>query len=51
MRIIAQEAAFPRALKSHSKEVGGKVSIHVTLVKEEVHAARHTCCRSLLQVS
>ena len=39
MRTIAQEAAFQIALRNCSKEVGGKVSIYVILVKGEVHAA------------
>ena len=38
MRTIAQEAAFQIALRYHSKEVGGNVSIYVILVKGEVHA-------------
>ena len=35
MRTIAQETAFQIALKNCTKEVGGKVSIHVILVKGE----------------
>ena len=35
MRTIAQETAFQRALRNCSKEVGGKVSIDVILVKGE----------------
>ena len=42
MRTVAQEAAFQIALKSHSKETGGMVSIYVILVKGEVHATKHT---------
>ena len=51
MRTIAQEAAFWIALRNCSKEVGGKVSIYVILVKGEVHAAMHTFYRRLLLVS
>ena len=52
MRTIAWEAAFQKALKYSSKEVGGKVSIYVILVKgREVHAALHPFCRSLLLIS
>ena len=54
MGTIAQEAAFQMALSSCSK-VGGrsgrKVNIYVILVKGEVHAPKHTFCRSLLLVS
>ena len=35
MRTIAWEAAFQIALRNCSKEVGGKVSIYVILVKGE----------------
>ena len=35
MRTIARETAFQTALRNCSKEVGGKVSIHVILVKAE----------------
>ena len=42
MRTIAQEAAFPIALKFCSKESEGNGSIYVILVKGEAHAAMHT---------
>ena len=35
MRTAAQETAFQIALRNYSKEVGGKVSIYVILVKGE----------------
>ena len=35
MRTIAQETVFQIALRNCSKEVGGKISIYVILVKEE----------------
>ena len=35
MRTIAQETAFQIALRNCSKEVEGKISIYVILVKEE----------------
>ena len=35
MRTIAHELAFQMALRNCSKEVGGKVSIYVILVKGE----------------
>ena len=35
MRTIAQETAFQIALRNCSKDVGGKVSIYVILVKGE----------------
>ena len=35
MRTIAWETAFQIALRNCSKEVGGKISIYVILVKEE----------------
>ena len=43
-RTMSWEAAFQLALKYGSKEVGvgGEVSTHVILVKEEVHATKHT---------
>ena len=51
MRTIAWEAAFQRAQRNHSKEVGGEVSMYVTFVKGEVQSTKHTSCRSLLLVS
>ena len=42
MRTIAWEAAFQRALRYCSKDVGGEVSIDVILVKGQVHATKHT---------
>lgn len=38
MKTMAQEAA----LKNHSKEAAGNVSIYGILVKEEVHETKHT---------
>ena len=35
MRTIARETAFQIALRNCSKEVGGKVSVYVILVKGE----------------
>jgi len=53
MRTVAWEAAFQIPLKNCSKEVRGKVSIYVILVKVNVCALKHTNCllRSLLLVS
>ena len=38
------------ALKYLSREVGGKVSIYVILVKQEIQAIKHVFYRSLLLV-
>ena len=42
MRIITQETAFQISLRSRSLEVGGKVSMHMILMKAGVHAIKHT---------
>ena len=51
MRIITQEIAFQIALRNCSKEAGGKVSVHVTLVKEEYMQSSTYFCRRFLLFS
>ena len=42
IRIIAWQEAFKIALRNHSKEAVGKISIHRVLVKGKVHPSKHT---------
>ena len=42
MKTIALEVPFQITLRNCSKEVGGKVSIYVILVKEEAHVIKHS---------
>ena len=41
MKTLAWEAAFHIPLRNYSREVGGKVSIHMIFVNGEVHATKH----------
>ena len=50
MRTIAWETASRRALRYHTKEAVGKISIYAILVKGEIHASNHTFYRKSLLI-